>query len=37
MSGPYTRAYCDDCDQHVERFCDDCGLCIDCGDCEGEV
>jgi hypothetical protein len=37
MSGPYTRAYCDDCDQYVERFCDDCGLCIDCGDCEGEV
>jgi hypothetical protein len=37
MSGPYVRAYCDDCDQYVEKFCDDCGLCIDCGDCEGEV
>ena len=38
MSGPYTPAYCEVCDQYdVKGFCDDCGLCLDCGDCEGEV
>jgi hypothetical protein len=36
MSGPYVPAYCEDCDQYVERFCDDCGLCMDCGECEEE-
>jgi hypothetical protein len=38
VSGPYTPAYCEDCDQYdVEGFCDDCGLCLDCGECEGEL
>jgi len=34
VSAPYGLPYCDDCDQYVEKFCDDCGLCNDCGDCE---
>ncbi len=34
MTGPYVPPQCDACDQYTEKFCDDCGLCIDCGDCE---
>jgi hypothetical protein len=41
MSGPYTPAYCDDCDQYksVHEFCNGNGVCRDCcSECtEGEA
>ena len=39
MSGPYTPAYCDTCEQYTEKFCDMYGVCQECcSECtEGEA
>ena len=35
MSGPYGVPYCEICEQY-NFVCDDCGLCKECDECEGE-
>jgi hypothetical protein len=35
VSGPYTQPYCEVCEQY-NFVCDDCGLCNECDECEGE-
>ena len=36
MSAPYGPPFCEVCEQFVPT-CDDCGLCIECKDCEEEI